>query len=162
MHKQRSGFFDTLHRNIVLLLLFLFPLSLFAQQSDTTAVYHNPVIPGDFPDPTIIRVGNTYYAAGTSGDFAPPFPLLESTDLINWKQIGSIFIRPPQWAAKSFWAPELFYNDGTYFVYYTAKRKGDLVSCVGVATTRDPHKGFTDHGIIIDWGKEAIWSEPLK
>ena len=156
MHTQRSGSFDSLRRNIVLLFLFLFPMSLFAQQSDTTAVYHNPVIPGDFPDPTIIRAGNTYYAAGTSGDFAPPFPLYESTDLINWKQIGSIFIRPPKWAAKSFWAPELFYNDGTYFVYYTAKRKGDLVSCVGVATTRDPHKGFTDHGIIIDWEKEAI------
>ena len=41
-------------------------------------------------------------------------------------------------------------------MYYTAKRKGDLVSCIGVATTRDPHEGFTDHGIIVDWGKEAI------
>jgi beta-xylosidase len=128
----------------------------FAQQNHNTAVYYNPVIPGDFPDPTIIRVGNTYYAAATSNDFAPCYPFYESKDLINWKQIGSVFIRPPKWAAKGFWAPELSYNNGTYFVYYAAKRKGDMVSCIGVATTRDPHKGFTDHGIIVDWGKEAI------
>jgi xylan 1,4-beta-xylosidase len=119
-------------------------------------IYHNPVIPGDFPDPTIIRVGNTYYAAGTSNDFGPCFPLYESTDLINWKPIGSVFNDCPKWAENNFWAPELYYNNETFYVYYTAKRKTDHISCIGVATTKDIHKGFTDQGIIVEWGNEAI------
>ena len=125
-------------------------------QNKQAATYQNPVIPGDFPDPTIIRVGKMYYAAGTTSDFAPNYPLYESTDLVNWKQFGSVFNEPPTWASDSFWAPELYYRDGTFFVYYTAKRKGDRVSCIGVATTKDLRKGFTDQGIIVEWGKEAI------
>jgi len=127
-----------------------------AQPGNDKNRYQNPVIAGDIPDPTVIRVGNMYYAAGTTSDFAPNYPLYESTDLVNWKQIGSVFNELPSWAVDSFWAPELYYKDGTFFVYYTAKRKGDRVSCIGVATTKDLRKGFTDRGIIVDWDKEAI------
>lgn len=121
------------------------------------AVYYtNPVIAGDFPDPTIIRVGDTYYAAGTTNDFAPIYPVYESTDLVNWKQIGAVFNEPPAWASEDFWAPELFYHNETFYVYYTTKRKDNGIACIGVATTKDIHKGFTDHGILIEWGEEAI------
>lgn len=125
-------------------------------QNQNVASYQNPVIPGDIPDPTVIRVGKMYYAAGTTSDFAPNYPIYESTDLVNWKQIGSIFNEQPTWTSDSFWAPELYYHNETFYVYYTAKRKGDRVSCIGVASTKDPQKGFTDHGIIIEWGNEAI------
>lgn len=125
-------------------------------QTGIENTYHNPVLPGDHPDPTIIRVGENYYAAATTASFAPNYPLYQSRDLINWDRIGSIFNEPPKWTVGDFWAPELYYNNGTYFVYYTARRKSDNVSCIGVATTKDLRKGFEDHGILIDWGKEAI------
>ena len=141
--------------HIGLLIFFCFT-SLLSGQNRVVQTYYNPVIPGDFPDPTVIRVGNTYYAAGTTSDFAPNYPLYESTDLVNWKQIGSIFNEQPSWTSDSFWAPELYYSEGTFYAYYTARRKTDKVSCIGVATTTDLRKGFTDHGIIVDWGKEAI------
>ncbi|HTG56619.1 MAG TPA: family 43 glycosylhydrolase, partial [Niabella sp.] len=51
----------------------------------------NPVIPGDFADPSVIRVGNTYYATGTSSEWAPHYPLFKSDDLIHWKEAGYIF-----------------------------------------------------------------------
>ncbi|MDB6078524.1 MAG: glycoside hydrolase [Akkermansiaceae bacterium] len=121
-----------------------------------TATYRNPVIAGDFADPSIIRVGDTYYAAGTSSEWAPYFPLYTSKDLINWEQTGHVFEKKPDWAVGSFWAPELYYRNGTFFVYYTARRKTDNVSVIGVATTDDPRKGFTDRGIIREWGSEAI------
>lgn len=118
--------------------------------------YYNPVIPGALPDPTVIRVGDVYYAAGTSFDFSPVYPIYESRDLVNWKQIGTVFNEPPEWASVNFWAPELFYKDSTFFMYYTAKRKDNRIACIGVATTRDIYEGFTDHGILIEWGNEAI------
>jgi beta-xylosidase len=135
---------------------FIGTMSLSAQFDNAINTYRNPVISGAFPDPTIIRVGNDYYASGTSGNSVPVYPLYHSTDLINWSRIGAIFNQPPEWTSGAFWAPELFYNNGTYYAYYTAKRKSDNISCVGVATTKDITKGFQDQGIIIDWGQEAI------
>jgi beta-xylosidase len=121
---------------------------------DTTIIH--PVIPGDFADPSVIRVGDTYYATGTSSEWAPHYPLFTSTDLIHWKQLGYIFPKTPSWASSSFWAPELFYYNDTYYVYYTARKKADGISCIGVATSKDPEQGFTDHGIVVEFGKEAI------
>jgi beta-xylosidase len=118
--------------------------------------YKNPVIAGDIPDPSIIRVENDYYAVGTSCDFAPNYPIYHSTDLVNWTRISSVFNEPPAWTSDDFWAPELFYKDGTFFVYYTTKRKDNRIACIGVATTKEISTGFTDHGIIIEWGDEAI------
>lgn len=116
----------------------------------------NPVIPGDFADPSVVRVGRTYYATGTSSEWAPHFPMFQSTDLIHWNSMGYVFPQTPAWAAASFWAPELFFRNGTYFVYYVARKKSDGISCIGVATSRDPAKGFTDRGILLEFGKEAI------
>jgi xylan 1,4-beta-xylosidase len=140
---------------IVILSIMLFSLCNLSS-GKTPNQYRNPVIKGDFPDPSIIRVGNTYYAAGTSFDFAPNYPIYESKDLINWKQIAAVFQQPPKWASDDFWAPELYYQDGIFYVYYTTKRKDNRVACIGVATTKDIRKSFTDQGIIIQWGEEAI------
>lgn len=76
--------------------------------------------------------------------------------MIHWKQLGYIFPKTPSWASSSFWAPELFYHNNTYYVYYTARKKADGISCIGVATSKDPAKGFTDKGIVLEFGKEAI------
>jgi len=115
-----------------------------------------PVIAGDFADPSIIRANNQYYAVGTSSEWAPHFPIYSSKDLLNWKQSGYVFEKAPAWTSGSFWAPEYDYHDKTYFIYYTARRKKDNVSCIGVATSKYPDRGFIDQGIIIDYGKEAI------
>ncbi len=139
-----------------LFILLINSMGIFAQQAGKMNYYENPVIPGDFPDPTIIRAGDKYYAAGTTSDFAPHYPIYESTDLVNWKQTGAIFSERPEWTSDSFWAPELFYHNETFYAFYAAKRKGDRISCIGVATTKNIEDGFTDHGILIEWGNEAI------
>jgi beta-xylosidase len=118
--------------------------------------YRNPVIAGDFPDPSIIRVGEDYYAAGTSSEFAPNYPLYHSKDLVNWTRVGFVFQETPEWIIGSCWAPELFYHNDTFYAYYTARKKSDNISCVGVATTKTISEGFIDHGPLIEWGNEAI------
>ncbi len=124
--------------------------------STAIAQQQKAVIPGDFADPSIIRKGTQYFAVGTSSEWAPHFPIYVSTNLTDWKQIGYIFDKAPEWTSGSFWAPEYYFNKGTYFIYYTARRKKDGVSYIGVATSAYPDKGFKDHGVIIEHGKEAI------
>lgn len=122
----------------------------------STAQQLNANIPGDFADPSVIRQGNTYYAIGTSSEWGPQFPIFRSENLQQWEQTGFVFDTAPTWTTSSFWAPEYYYHHNTYYVYYTAKRKSDGVSCIGVATSSYPDHGFKDHGILIEYGREAI------
>jgi beta-xylosidase len=131
-------------------LIFIFPVMLLAQRND------GAVIPGDFADPSVIRVNNKYFAVGTSSEWAPHFPVYQSVDLKNWRQTGYVFDKTPEWASGSFWAPEYYKIKDTYYIYYTARRKKDNTSYIGVATSRYPDRGFTDHGLIVSFGKEAI------
>lgn len=116
----------------------------------------NAPISGDFPDPTVIRVDDRYYAVGTSSEWAPHFPIYSSDDLQNWQQDGFVFDETPEWASSSFWAPEYVYHRGLYYLYYSAKRKTDGVSCIGVAISRYPNRGFEDQGIVVAYGSESI------
>jgi beta-xylosidase len=108
----------------------------------------NPVMPGDFPDPSVIRVGDEYWATATSSEWAPQYPLLKSKDLLSWEQVGSIFPEPPAWSEAQYWAPELATDSGRFFVIYTAKKKGGPL-CVAVATATQVSGPYTDHGPLV-------------
>ena len=142
----------------VFFLIFVFAENTFAQKLNPGPVitYRNPVIAGDFADPSVIRVGDIYYAVGTSSEWGPAYPIYSSKNLVDWEYVGPVFAELPEWTMGSYWAPELFFRNGTFFVYYTARRKSDKQSFIGVASTKDLKKGFTDHGLIIEWTKEAI------
>ncbi|MDX2153284.1 MAG: family 43 glycosylhydrolase [Bryobacteraceae bacterium] len=113
-----------------------------------SAAQHNPVLPGDYPDPSVMRVHREYWATATTSQWAPIFPLLRSTDLRTWTTEGAIFQLRPKWAETNFWAPELAEHNGKFFVYYTAKRReGPL--CVAVATAPKPIGPWTDHGPMV-------------
>lgn len=122
--------------------------------SAAASLYANPVLKGDFPDPSLIRLQGDYWATATSGEWAPIFPLLHSRNLVDWQPRGAVFATAPAWAAGSFWAPELTVepagDPGTsrYRVYYTAhKKQGPL--CVAVATASAPAGPYTDHGPLV-------------
>jgi xylan 1,4-beta-xylosidase len=110
--------------------------------------YENPVIPGDHPDPSIIRVGKDYWATSTSSEWGPQFPLLHSTDLVNWTQTGDVFAHRPEWAQGNFWAPEISEYKGRYYVYYVGKKKGGHLA-VAVATADKPGGPYIDHGPLV-------------
>ncbi|MEH6405714.1 MAG: family 43 glycosylhydrolase [Leeuwenhoekiella sp.] len=118
-------------------------------------VIQNQVIPGELPDPSIIEVNGTYYVTGSSNDWGSIYPIYKSTDLKNWIFVNFVFKNKPDWTISSYWAPELMYQNGTFYCYYTAKRK-DGTSLIGVATSKDLLKGFNDHGQLLEWGDEAI------
>ncbi|RYU93828.1 glycoside hydrolase family 43 protein [Emticicia agri] len=146
-------------RLLTILFVFTFAVSAAMAQKQPlkqVSTYRNPVIAGDYADPSVIRVDDTYYAAGTSSEWGPAYPIYRSKNLVDWEYVGPVFAEIPEWTMGSFWAPELFYRNGTFYCYYTARRKSDKQSFIGVATTKDITKGFTDHGLMIEWTSEAI------
>jgi len=109
---------------------------------------HNPVIRGDRPDPSVIRVGNTYWATTTSGSWEPGFPIFKSSDLLNWQLAGAVFQSTPAWMVGDFWAPEISTHGNRFFVYYTGRRT-DGHLCVAVASAPTPSGPYTDHGDLV-------------
>ena len=110
--------------------------------------YQNPVIPGDHPDPSVIRVGEEYWATTTSGTWEPEFSLFRSHDLVHWDISGAVFQNRPAWAERDFWAPEISTYNGRFFVYYTARKKGGPL-CVAVATASTVSGPYIDHGPLV-------------
>jgi len=110
--------------------------------------YNNPVIPGDFPDPSIIRVGNEFWATATSSEWGPQFPLLHSTNLVDWELVGSVFEHRPKWAVANFWAPEISQFNGHYYVYYVGRKKGGPLA-VAVAMADKPDGPYKDYGPLV-------------
>ncbi len=123
-------------------------MALAVTQAVGAAAYKNPVIAGDHPDPSVIRVGKDYWATATSSAWGPLFPLLHSTDLVNWEQTGAVLPHRPDWAIGDFWAPEISEFKGKYFVYYVARQENRRLS-IAVATADKPGGPYTDHGPFI-------------
>lgn len=138
-------------------LILLQTLNLFAQPA-----IQNPVIRTDLPDPSIIRIGSTFYAAGTSGNAERVYPVYESKDLVNWIPRNTVFDQWPEWTAGAFWAPELYENNGKILCYYTALQKSDRTSCIGVAIADNINSSFIDKGPIIKTTNEAIDAYVIK
>ncbi len=90
----------------------------------------NPALPGDNPDPSIIRVGDIYYATSTTNEWAPYFTIYQSKDLVNWTLINHVFPNgykdmKNEWGENNFWASELAYDQDQHriYAYYTAHNR---------------------------------------
>jgi alpha-N-arabinofuranosidase len=108
--------------------------------------YRNPVVSGYYPDPSITRVGDTYYLVNSSFAYYPGLPIFKSKDLVNWVQIGNAIDRPTQLdftgkrISQAVFAPDISYHDGIFYIVNTC------VGCKGnfVITAKDPAGPWSD------------------
>lgn len=119
------------------------------------------VMPGDHPDPSVVKIGDRYWASATTSNWAPAYPLLASKDLVNWSLEGHIFPKLPAWADYYFWAPEITYENGKVYVYYAAHKRGGNL-CVGIASADKPEGPYRDHGPIICQEVGSIDAFPMR
>lgn len=119
------------------------------------------VLPGDYPDPSVVKIGDTYWASATTSNWFPAYPLLKSNDLVHWQQQGSVFDSMPAWADYYFWAPEMTYENNKVYVYYTAHKKdGNL--CIAVASADRPEGPYKDHGPLMCEKVGSIDAFPMR
>lgn len=115
-----------------------------------TDYYRNPVLGGDYPDPSIVRDGSDYYMTHSSFEYYPGLLIWHSTDLIHWERIGYALTEN----VGSVWAPDLIKYKGIFYIYFPANKTNWVV------TAKSPQgpwsapvdlklQGFIDPGHVI-------------
>lgn len=116
----------------------------------------NPIIPGMAPDPSIIRVENTYYLATSTFHWMPGIQLYKSTDLVNWTLIDNVLKKDKinlqgTNTPGGIWAPHLSYDIKTkkYWLAYS-----HMVNMAG--------REFSSNSYMM-WSENISgpWSEPI-
>lgn len=119
--------------------------------------YTNPVWPGYFADPFVLRWGDEYFAYGTGESVTPRAPgepavfdILHSVDLAHWSAVGPALVPPVEGGAMSYWAPEVAASEGRFLLYYSSAPEGrDELHRLRVATATDPRGPFVDAGTVL-------------
>ena len=117
---------------------------------------HNPVLTGFHPDPSIIRVDDTYYIANSTFEWWPGVRIHESKDLAHWNYAGCALTRTSQLdmrgnpSSGGIWAPDLSYADGRFWLVYT-----DVKVVAGA---------FKDCTNYLVWAEDVRgpWSDPIR
>jgi beta-xylosidase len=108
----------------------------------------NPILWADVPDPSVIRVGDTYYMSSTTMHMSPGLPIMKSRDLVNWTMVGYAYdtledndalnlANGKNAYGRGSWASSLRYRDGIFYVSTFSSTTGKT----HVFTTRDIEHG---------------------
>jgi alpha-N-arabinofuranosidase len=108
--------------------------------------YRNPVLPGFYSDPSIVRVDADFYLATSTFTWFPGIPVFHSRDLVHWRQIANAISRPGQLdfghlaMSRGVYAPAISHHDGRFWIINTC------VDCGGtyIITATDPAGPWSD------------------
>lgn len=142
----------------IVFLIAAFAFCLTANAQDTI----NP-LKGDIRvhDPVMIKEAGNYYVFHTGRGIS----IKTSQDRITWKRTGSVFSRDnfPPWHKtdipnqdRNLWAPDIYYNNGKYYLYYSVSAWMNFNSSVGLTTnttldSTNPKYKWVDEGQIISY-----------
>lgn len=109
--------------------------------------FTNPVLPYDYSDPDVCRVGNDYYLTASSFNCSPGLPLLHSTDLVNWTIVGYALEKVPNANyvngkvahGNAVWAPSIRFHQGKYYIYW-----GDPDYGIYMVSATDPRGEWSE------------------
>jgi len=100
------------------------------------STFKNPVMGGDYPDPSVIRDGKDFYMTHSSFDYYPGLLIWHSTDLVHWERVCHALHK----YVGSVWAPDLVKHGEKWYIYFPA--------------------GGTNWVVTAD-SPEGPWSEPV-
>ena len=97
--------------------------------------FTNPVLPG-CADPDVIFYEGSYYLYATNTDMKDEsemgFKVYSSPDLVTWTCRGMALKAEDSWGEKNFWAPDIIYRDGIFYLSYSVEEH------LCIATSRSP------------------------
>ncbi len=125
------------------------PISAYRSPVGEPPSYVNPVYPGSFADPFVLRHDGWYYAFGTDthADSPRAFEVLRSRDLVTWDSLGRCLGDLGR-TSRDYWAPEVAARDGRFYLYYSFG-VGDRGHAIRVAASDRPDGPYVDCGRVL-------------
>ena len=112
--------------------------------------FNNPLFAGDYPDPSILVDGDTYYIVHSSFEYYPGLTIWSSHNLKDWIPVQS----PLTKYIGSVWAPDFVKYDGKYYIYFPAGTTNYVIWADSIkgkwSEPIDLHIGGIDPGHITD------------
>lgn len=103
-----------------------------------------PAYAGDFPDPSVLVVGATYWAYST-GSGGRNLQVMSSADLRTWSAPVDPLPVLPSWARVGLtWAPQVVAAANGFLMYYTVHDGTSGRQCISVASSTTPAGPFAD------------------
>jgi xylan 1,4-beta-xylosidase len=93
-----------------------------------SGTFSNPVIAGNYADPSVIRVGEDYYMTHTSYKAIPGLIIWHSRDLVHWEPISAALTE----YVGDVWAPDLVHHNGQFYIYFPANRTNWVVTASSI------------------------------
>lgn len=95
----------------------------------------NPILRGMYPDPSVCRVGGTYFLVNSTFEYLPGLPIHYSHDLVEWTLVGHAIHDSAQFDPEQFnysrvgdsqgmFAPTIRYHDGLFYIACTSMEGG--------------------------------------
>ena len=121
------------------------------ESEDTTPQFTttSPVV----HDPVLAKEKSHYYIYSTGNGVAS----MNSSDMNSWTMGKPLFQELPEWVKRELpqatihmWAPDIYYKDGMWHIYYSVSVFGKNTSVIGHATATSLAKGdWTDRGMVM-------------
>lgn len=113
------------------LLLLWIGLSMMVLSKAVVPSFVNPILPYDYSDPDVCRIGDTYLLTSSSFNNVPGLQILASKDLVHWEIVdAAIRYQVPGYkegdkvAGNFVWAPAIREHDGQLYIYYGDPDRG--------------------------------------
>lgn len=107
----------------------------------------NPVLAGDYPDPSILKDGEDYYMTHSSFDASPGLLIWHSRDLVNWTPLGPALPKP----LGTVFAVDLVKHGDRFYIYIPFMK----------APWSSALKNFANIFVIHAPSMKGPWSEPI-
>uniref|UniRef100_UPI0035C9D115 family 43 glycosylhydrolase n=1 Tax=uncultured Sphingomonas sp. TaxID=158754 RepID=UPI0035C9D115 len=109
--------------------------------------YLNPILAGDYPDPSVLKDGSDYYMTHSSFDASPGMLIWHSRDLVNWQPMGPALAKP----LGTVFAVDIVKHGNRYFIYIPFM----------AAPWSKGLKSFANIFVIHAASMSGPWSEPV-
>lgn len=140
-----------------LFILLLVACALTSVSAWAAVSYTNPILPYDYSDPDVCRVGDRYLMTSSSFNNIPGLQILESVDLVHWAIVDAALpYRLPGYEPGApllgnfVWAPSIREHNDTLYIYYGDPDRG--IYCVRKPLSADGRKTYDPR---------TPWMEPV-